>query len=182
MSRCAKCCFFLECRDPKPLRKGRGVSLVVSLSEEINKRQRIEFAKCVGAKWMYELCATAPGDDVISSTKDLEEFRRAYEDLIDVIKSDYPRGKRISAFISAPASAVVEIYRMHMSDVNLTVDVYERCGKSYVKALEIGNIKPNDMTRPRTGERDGGAGRKAGERDGGAGRKAASAAATAAGR
>lgn len=115
---------------------------------------------------MYELCATAPGDGVISSAKDLEEFRRAYEDLIDVIKSDYPRGKRISAFISAPASAVVEIYRMHMSDVNLTVGVYERCGKSYVKALEIGNVKPNDMTRPRTGERDGEAGRKAGERDG----------------
>lgn len=88
--------FFLECRDPKPLSHGKGVSLVVSLSAEISKERRRSFAKEVGARWMYELCATAPGVDCISSKHDLDMFWHAYQQLMEVIRRDHPRCKRVA--------------------------------------------------------------------------------------
>ena len=130
--------FFLECRDPKPLRKGSGVSLVVSLSAAIAKERRIEFAKFVGAKWMYELCATSPGVDCISSKKDLSEFWHAYQQLMEVIKCDHPRCKRISVLVAAPVSAAFEIGRRYMPGIYPVLDVYEEHLGNIFKALEIG--------------------------------------------
>lgn len=130
--------FFLECRDPEPLRKGSGVSLVVSLSAAIAKERRIEFAKFVGAKWMYELCATSPGVDCISSKKDLSEFWHAYQQLMEVIKCDHPRCKRISVLVAAPVSAAFEIGRRYMPGIYPALDVYEEHYGNIFKALEIG--------------------------------------------
>ncbi len=129
---------FLECGDPKPLRKGTGVSLVVSLSAAIAKERRIEFAKFVGAKWMYELCATSPGVDCISSKKDLSEFWHAYQQLMEVIKCDHPRCKRISVLVAAPVSAAFEIGRRYMPGIYPALDVYEEHYGNIFKALEIG--------------------------------------------
>lgn len=130
--------FFLECRDPKPLRKGSGVSLVVSLSAAISKARRIEFAKFVGAKWMYELCASAPGVDCISSKDDLSEFWHNYQQLMEFIKSDHPRCKRLSVLVAAPVSAAFEIGRRYMPGIYPVLDIYEEHSGYFFKALEIG--------------------------------------------
>lgn len=130
--------FFLECRDPKPLRKGSGVSLVVSLSAAIAKERRIAFAKFVGAKWMYELCASAPGVDCISSKDDLSEFWHNYQQLMEVIKSDHPRCKRLSVLVAAPVSAAFEIGRRYVPGIYPVLDIYEEHYGYFFKALEIG--------------------------------------------
>lgn len=130
--------FFLECRDPKPIRKGSGVSLVVSLSAAISKERRTEFAKFVGAKWMYELCASKPSVDCISSKNDLSEFWHAYQQLMEVIKQDHPRCKRVSVLVAAPVSAAFELGRRYMPGIYPVLDIYEDHYGFFFKALEIG--------------------------------------------
>ena len=128
---------FLECRDPKPMRAGKGVSLVFSLSAAIPKERRKEFAKHVGARWMYEVCATRPGVDCISSRRDLSEFWHTYQQIMEVIRQDHPRCRRISVLAAAPVSAAFEIGRRYMSGVYPIMDIYDDY-HAFFKALTIG--------------------------------------------
>lgn len=130
--------FFLECRRPKPLRNGSGVALVFSLSAEISREKQEGFAKFVGAKWIYELCASEPSVDCISSKEDLSRFWHAYQQMMERIKQDHPRCKRISILAAVPVSAAFEIGRRYMPGVYPAIDVYDDY-HAYFKALEIGD-------------------------------------------
>ena len=127
------------CRDHDgPMLKGKDVSLVISLSAWIAESCQIEFAKLVGSKKMYELYATKPGLNCISSKDDITAFWYAYQRIMEMIHQNHPRCKRISVLVAAPVSAAFEIGRRYMPGIYPIMDVYEQHHSEIFKTIEIG--------------------------------------------
>lgn len=114
-----------------------GVAVVMSLSAAKSTDEIERFARTVTSRLVYELHATKPNVDCISTKDDLSNFWHEYLSLMDQIRSAHPDVKEIPLLPAVPVSAAFEIGRRFMQGVYPNLIVYDVAG-DFVKTLFIG--------------------------------------------
>lgn len=128
---------FILCQFP-PRRNGRNAALLVSLSSAKSDVERNRFAKAVNAKYVYEIQATSPGVNCISSKEDLSNFWHVYQMTMDRICSSHPKVTEISVLPAVPVSAAFEMGRRFMPGVYSKMHIYDLAGE-FIKTLTVGD-------------------------------------------
>ena len=123
----------------QPRKNGTEIALIVSLSGTKSDEERKRFADTVNARHVYELQATIPSVDCISSKDDLSSFWHAYQAMMDKIRSEHPEVSEVAVLPAVPVSAAFEMGRRFMPGVHPKLQVYDLC-ETFVKTLTIGEL------------------------------------------
>ena len=129
-------CEFVMKSDP-PGKHGTGIALVVSLSSSKSDEEKNRFADAVNARYVYEIQATIPSVDCISSKGDLSSFWHVYQSTMETIRSEHPEVSEVSILPAVPVSAAFEMGHRFMPGVYPKLHVYDLC-ETFIKTLTIG--------------------------------------------
>ena len=116
---------------------GNGVALLVSFFGPRSGVERERFANTVTAKYVYEISATSPGVDCISSKDDLSAFWHSYQKTMDRIRLEHPSLSTIAVLPAVSVSAAFEMGRRFMRGVYPKLQFYD-LNETFVKTLVIG--------------------------------------------
>ena len=117
---------------------GHGVALLLSLSGAKSNEERDCFARAVHARCVYEIRATPPSVDCISSKGDLSAFWHSYQKTMDTIRTEHPGLSEVAVLPAVPVSAAFEMGRRFMPGVYPKLQIYDLDGE-FVKTLVIGD-------------------------------------------
>lgn len=118
---------------------GTAVALLVTLSTIGSGAVKEQFAASVGAKNIYEIKATSPGVDCISSRDDLSRFWHVYQKTIDGICADNPECQEICVLPAVPASAAFEMGRRFMPGIYPRMRIFD-FNNCFTETLTIGEV------------------------------------------
>lgn len=116
---------------------GQGVALLLSLSGSKSSEERDCFASTVRARCVYEIRATPPSVDCISSKGDLSAFWHSYQKTMDAIRTEHPGLSEVAVLPAVPVSAAFEMGRRFMPGVYPKMHIYD-LSDSLIKTLTIG--------------------------------------------
>jgi hypothetical protein len=125
------------CMKEDALSDGDEVGLVVSLSASKSAEDKASFASAVGAKVIYEIKASKPDVDCISTLDDLSRFWHVYQKTIDVICSENPGCKDICVLPAVPVSAAFEMGRRYMPGIYPRMRIFD-FNNGFRETLTIG--------------------------------------------
>ena len=118
-------------------KSGNGVALIVSLSGSKSDEERELFAETVNAEFVYEIRASIPSVDCISSKEDLSSFWHVYQSTMDTIRTEHPEALEVAVLPVVPVSAAFEMGRRFMPGVYPKLTIYD-FAEGFVKTLAIG--------------------------------------------
>lgn len=118
-------------------KSGNGVALIVSLSGSKSDEERELFAETVNAEFVYEIRASIPSVDCISSKDDLSSFWHVYQSTMDTIRTEHPEALEVAVLPAVPVSAAFEMGRRFMPGVYPKLTIYD-FAEGFVKTLAIG--------------------------------------------
>ena len=118
-------------------KSGNGVALIVSLSGSKSDEERELFAETVNAEFVYEIRASIPSVDCISSKEDLSSFWHVYQSTMDTIRTEHPEALEVAVLPAVPVSAAFEMGRRFMPGVYPKLTIYD-FAKGFIKTLAIG--------------------------------------------
>ena len=128
---------FLSMKE-EALPDGATIALVVSLSNAKSAEEKASFAAAVGAKVIYEIKATRPDVDCISTRHDLSRFWHAYQKTINAICADNPGCKEVCVLPAVPVSAAFEMGRRFMPGVYPKMRIFD-FNNGFKETLIIGD-------------------------------------------
>ena len=99
---------------------------------------KASFAAAVGAKVIYEIKATRPDVDCISTKHDLSRFWHAYQKTINAICADNPGCKEVCVLPAVPVSAAFEMGRRFMPGVYPKMRIFD-FNNGFKETLIIGD-------------------------------------------
>ena len=118
-------------------KSGNGVALIVSLSGSKSDEERELFAETVNAEFVYEIRASIPSVDCISSKEDLSSFWHVYQSTMDTIRTEHPEALEVAVLPVVPVSAAFEMGRRFMPGVYPKLTIYD-FAEGFIKTLAIG--------------------------------------------
>lgn len=118
-------------------KSGNGVALIVSLSGSKSDEERELFAETVNAEFVYEIRASIPSVDCISSKDDLSSFWHMYQSTMDTIRTEHPEALEVAVLPAVPVSAAFEMGRRFMPGVYPKLTIYD-FAEGFIKTLAIG--------------------------------------------
>lgn len=118
-------------------KSGNGVALIVSLSGSKSDEERELFAETVNAEFVYEIRASIPSVDCISSKEDLSSFWHVYQSTMDTIRTEHPEALEVAVLPAVPVSAAFEMGRRFMPGVYPKLTIYD-FAEGFIKTLAIG--------------------------------------------
>lgn len=118
-------------------KSGNGVALIVSLSGSKSDEERELFAETVNAEFVYEIRASIPSVDCISSKDDLSSFWHVYQSTMDTIRTEHPEALEVAVLPAVPVSAAFEMGRRFMPGVYPKLTIYD-FAEGFIKTLAIG--------------------------------------------
>ncbi len=118
-------------------KSGNGVALIVSLSGSKSDEERELFAETVNAEFVYEIRASIPSVDCISSNDDLSSFWHVYQSTMDTIRTEHPEALEVAVLPAVPVSAAFEMGRRFMPGVYPKLTIYD-FAEGFIKTLAIG--------------------------------------------
>lgn len=118
-------------------KNANGIALIISLSGSKSDTERELFAETVNATFVYEIQASIPSVDCISSRDDLSSFWHVYQSTMDTIRTQHPEALEVAVLPAVPASAAFEIGRRFMPGVYPKLVIYD-LAEGFVKTLSIG--------------------------------------------
>ena len=118
-------------------KSGNGVALIVSLSGSKSDEERELFAETVNAEFVYEIRASIPSVDCISSKDDLSSFWHVYQSTMDTIRTEHPEALDVAVLPAVPVSAAFEMGRRFMPGVYPKLTIYD-FAEGFIKTLAIG--------------------------------------------
>ena len=118
-------------------KSGNGVALIVSLSGSKSDEERELFAETVNAEFVYEIRASIPSVDCISSKDDLSSFWHVYQSTMDTIRTEHPEALEVAVLPVVPVSAAFEMGRRFMPGVYPKLTIYD-FAEGFIKTLAIG--------------------------------------------
>lgn len=126
--------------------KGATVALLVTLSTGGCGTVKEQFTAFIGAKAIYEIKATKPCVDCISSRDDLSRFWHVYQKTIDGICADYPECQEICVLPAVPVSAAFEMGRRFMPGVYPRMRIFD-LNNGFTETLSIGESRHEKQGR-----------------------------------
>ena len=118
-------------------KSGNGVALIVSLSGSKSDEERELFAETVNAEFVYEIRASIPSVDCISSKEDLSSFWHVYQSTMDTIRTEHTEALEVAVLPAVPVSAAFEMGRRFMPGVYPKLTIYD-FAEGFIKTLAIG--------------------------------------------
>lgn len=113
------------------------VALILSVSANITDDRITSILGNDTSIW--KVSVPSPGNDVMRSRADLEEFRRVTNSILNEIKSVHGEQAVINVFPALPVSAAVELGRAWMPKADLPLVIYDQNSRAggFIKTIEI---------------------------------------------
>ena len=106
-----------DTRLEKPIVEGKNPVLVIALSANaIKERIKRRFGETAS---IWVITCDEPGNDMMRSEKQFQQFNRVARKAMDDIKTAHPQAENLKIFMAAPASCAVELGRIRMSKADL---------------------------------------------------------------
>jgi hypothetical protein len=113
------------------------VAVVFSISGPVDHQRLPEHIDDTVSVYEVRPVGAAPSPDVLASAVSLDNFTRAWRDLLAHIEASHPGLKSVDVFPAVPVTAAVQLGRAPMRDVHPALRVYDRTPDGYEFALEV---------------------------------------------
>ncbi len=126
-----------RCGDPIA---ARDVALLVSASATV-RPARVDHVLPPESRATYELTLAHPQLDAIRSERQLDEFGRAYRDVLDTIEREVEGVERIHIFAAVPVALAIDCGRRILHTASPELVTYQFVNGAYERALSLGSCR-----------------------------------------